>query len=79
MGECTHAKKLSSCFALFQLFAYLFQCFFAVKFDLPEFWIWFGQFLFGFLKFLRKDWPLELLPPFSTAVLEMGSVLSMLA
>lgn len=35
--------------------------------------------LFVFLKFLRKDWPLELLPPFSTAVLEMRSVLNMLA
>lgn len=74
-----YAKKLSSCFVLFQLFAYLFQCFFAVEFYLPEFWIWFGQFLFDFLKFLRKDWPLELLPPFSAAILEVGSVLNMLA
>lgn len=30
------------------------QCFFAVKFYLPEFWIWFGQFLFGFLNFSEE-------------------------
>lgn len=72
-------KKDGLLCALSRLLACLFQCFFSVKFYLPEFWIWFGQFLFGFLKFLRKAWPLELLSPFSAAVLEMGSVLNMLA
>lgn len=54
MGECIYAKKLASCFASSWLLAYLFQCFFAVKFYLPEFWIWFGQFLFGFLNFSEE-------------------------